>query len=217
MAQSYGIYTSATVATPTDSITGVTSIEQKLGTSISGAGPMGFIASSTLNVYDNGITYALTLAPSANIYDICSSIQAQVIAGGDLNFTARYNSGLDQIILSSGTVGTAASKCSVTGGTAAVPLKLGTVNGGTESFAGSEVITYFVTYLFVYEGTSYGAGSVVVHSSDMTIPTNLAQMESIANSRAAQLKRELTPGFGVNPPAVVNSTNAINGPVVLNA
>lgn len=217
MAQSYGNYVPTTLANPTDSITGVTIIEQELGTSISGAGPQGFTAPSTLNVFDNGSTYTVTLAASTNMYDICASIQSQVIADGDLLFTARYDSGLNQIILSSGTVGAAASRCNVTGGTAQGPLKLGTAFGGTESYAGAEVITYIVTYLFVYTGASFGAGSVVVSSADMTTPTNISQMEGIANARAAQLKIELQPGFGINPPVVVNNTNAINGPVVLNA
>jgi hypothetical protein len=217
MAQSYGNYVPTTLANPTDSITGVTSVEQELGTSISAAGPVGLTVSSTLTVNDDGTAYSVTLAPSQNIYDICASIQAQIITAGDTNFTARYDSGLDQIILSSGTVGQPSSKCTVTGGTAQGPLKLGTAFGGTESFAGSEVITYYVTYLFVYTGASFGAGSVVVSSADMTTPTSMVQLAAIANARAAQLKVELQPGFGINPPVVVNNTNAINGPVVLNA
>jgi hypothetical protein len=216
MAQSYGNYVPTTLANPTDSITGVTAVEQELGTSISGTGPQGpTVTPITLTINDNGTPTTVTIAPSTNLYDISASIQAQMVAGGDPLFTARYDSGLDQIILSSGTVGQPSSQLRVTGGTGQTLLKLGTAFGGTESYAGSEVITYYVTYLFVYPGLSFGAGSVVVKSSDMVSPTSLPQMEAIANERAAQLKAELRPGFTFNPPVVVTATDALNGPVNL--
>jgi len=218
MAQSYGNYVPTTLANPTDSITGVTSVEQELGTSISAAGPQGFpVAPVTLTINDNATPHTVTLAISTNLYDICASIQAQMVADGDTLFTARYDSGLDKIVLSSGTVGQPSSTLMVTGGTGQSLLKLGTAFGGTESYVAHEVITYYVTYLFVYPGLSFGAGSIVVNSSDMATPTSLSEMETIANARAAQLKIELQPGFGVNPPVVVTATNALNGPVVLDA
>jgi len=217
MAQSYGNYVPTTLANPTDSITGVYSVEQLLGTSISGAGPVGFAAPSTLTVTDNSVPYAITIPALTNLYDIAASIQSQIVTAGDAGFTARYDSGLDQLVLSSATAGQAASKCTVTAGTAQPFLKLGVAYGGTESYATAEVITYYVTYLFVYTGSSFGVGSVVVNSSDMVTPTNLSQMEAIANKRAAQLKIELQPGFHVNPPTVGTAITSLNGAVVLNA
>ena len=217
MAQSYGNYVPTTLANPTDSITGVYSVEQELGTSISGKGPVGFAVASTLTVIDNGTPYAITIPASTNLYDIAASIQSLVVAAGDTNFTARYDSGINQLVLSSATAGQPASSCTVTAGTAQVPLKLGAAHGGTESYAGAEVITYYVTYLFVYTGSSFGVGSVVVKSSDMVTPTSLPQMKAIANERAAQLKIELQPGFHINPPTVGTAIVSQNGPVVLHA
>jgi hypothetical protein len=216
MAQSYGNLNPTVLANATDSITGVASIEQELGTSISAASPQGFAAPSTLIITtDVSGAQTITIPASLNVYDICTSIQTQMDVF-DPKFVARYDSGLNQVILSSGTAGAAASSCVVSGGSAQPFLKLGAAFGGTESYAGHEIVTYIVTYLFVYNGASFGAGSVLVKSSDLASPLSLVDLEAVANGRAAQLKVELQPGFGINPPIVVTSPQTINGPVILN-
>lgn len=205
--QSYNNLAVSTILAASDEILGVSSIMQKLGTSLSGEQPASTIAAGlTLAVrLDNeAASQNITLAANDDLLDIAEDIQAKVRLLTPLGlaplaaftgFTARWDSVLNKLVLTSGTSTTAplTTAVAITGGTAAALLNLGLAEGGTESKTGAEVISYTVKYRFVFDGgRSFGSADVVVHSSQMTTPTSLAEVESIANARASQIKAEAT-------------------------
>jgi hypothetical protein len=200
MSQSYGNLSISPILAATDEIMGVSRSDQLLGTSISQktSGTLPVAKTISLELDSDGVSQSITVS-GPTVYDVASSIQTQVrlltpIGAAPLaafvDFTCRYDQNLGKYILSSGTAGTTTSKCIITAGSALPMLKLGPTQGGTEAYAGAEVITWNVKYRFVFEAGRYFGGAIVeVLSSDMSIPTDTAELLIIANRRAAQMSR----------------------------
>lgn len=220
MAQSYSNFSFTPIPVPVDSIVGINQKEQQLGTSISGVTGEALPSALTLEILLDGDGSAQTISVQGNQpYDVAAAIQAAVRlltpngtapASAFTGFTCRYDNHLSQYILASGTSPSATSSCLVTGGTAASVLDLGSANGGTESYTGHEVITYWVKYQFVFNaGAYYGSATVLVSSSDMSTPTSMVQLMALANERAAQMKEEIQSSFY---PYTKTTNNSQNGP-----
>lgn len=208
MAQSYGNLSNSTILAATDEILGVSWVEQQLGTSLSALDPDNTVTAGltlSLNIDQDG-AQVIALDANDDLNDIAADIQAKVraltvIGFADQaaldDFTCRWDSALKKLVLTSGTAYVQPPAYSqipavvVTGGSAATPLKLGVAQDGTESYTGAEVRTYTVKYRFVYgAGRNFGSADVVVYSSQMAVPTDLAELEAIANARASQMKAQ---------------------------
>lgn len=225
MSQSYGNSSNSTITAATDAVLGISLVEQDLGSSLSGVNPASSVTSGltlTIKLDQETSAQTIVLALNDNVYNIAADIQAKVRVLTPLGFaspsaftlfTARYDDNLKKLVLTSGTATTdlVNTAVAVTGGTAALALKLGAANGGTESKTGAEVITYTVNYRFVYgAGASFGSFPVVVNSSEVATPTNISQVMTLANERASQIKAQASSS------AYVTSDNqSQNGPVVL--
>lgn len=234
MAQSYGNPSTSAITAAVDEILGTDKVEQQLGTSLSHTAPTDEAVTGTLTIKVDDATVAATVTITALTapQDIATAIQTQMraaavsapaTAAAYSAFVCRYDARLDKYILISGTspdgvdnvfpTPDTPAKCVVTGGTAAAALKLGTANGGTEAFDGSEVITYTVKYRFVFDsGASYGGADIVVESGDMADPTDLVELQTIADARAAQIKAEK---IEAGRPLTSSYTDDLNGPVTL--
>lgn len=217
MAQSYGTLTDTNIAVPTDSILGINIQEQLLGTSISAVTGEAIPTALTLMLSVDGSTSQTITVQGNTPMDVANSIQVAIQAlavnPGFVGFTARYDIGLSQYILTSGTAGTASSSVVVSGGTAAPVIHLGVTNGGSESYTGSEVIVYTVYYQFVFNaGQYYSSAPVKVLSSDIATPASITEMLVLANERAAQIKEGQQSSLY---PYVFSDNETHNGPVSL--
>lgn len=203
MAQSYGNSSISTILAATDEILGVDVIRQAYGTSMSRKGPAAPATGATtlLLALDGGAPVAIswTTAANSDVYGAAAKIQEQVRLAGAGNqytqFIARFDSSLDKLVLESGTTFDspipASSRVQVTGGTGAVPLKLGVANSGTESSVAAPYLKYVVRYRFVYgSGSAFGSTPVTVYSTEMVVPTSVAEAVTIANTLASQIKVE---------------------------
>ncbi len=208
MAQSYSNLSLSTILAATDEILGVSSVAQQLGTTLSADNPAEVLAGAqnlSINIDQDGVQI-ITLSAHTNLHDTAADIQTQVRAllvvgfADQLaydDFTCRWDEVLKRLVMTSGTAVTQPPAYTqipavvITGGTAAPDLKLGVAEGGSEAYTGSEVITWTVKYRFVYgSGRAFGSADVVVLGSDMTDPTDTAELLLIANARASQMKAE---------------------------
>ena len=228
MAQSYSNLSNTTISAAGDELLNISWTEQQLGSCLSAADPDESVTGGwtlSINIDSDGVQ-AIALAANSNLHDVAADIQTKVRALTAIgfadqsaydDFTCRWDSTLKKLVLLSGTAVVQPPAYSqipavvISGGTAAPSLKLGTAQGGTESFTGGEVRTYTAKYRFVYgAGASFGSADVVVYSSDMVTPTDLSEVKTIADARASQMKAEQALDVFAD-----SNDNSLAGPVSL--
>ena len=200
------------------------------GTSISGSGVYTRVTSGmndTLQVFVDGVGGEISIGTQDTPQKIAAAIQQQVRAlphstpsarGGLLQFTCIYSGG--QYILTSGTSGTGSS-VQVLDGTsanAAAVLKLGIVNGGTETAgSGDFVNNFFVTIAEVISKLSSLSDVTISGTDYIKITSNLTgastRIQIKSSSAASKLGFDISDNaddYPSNDLSSVNSNSIIN-------
>jgi len=218
MTQSYGNPSISPILAPVDTILATTKTENpflQAGKSISAITAASVtIAGATLTmIVDGGIPQTIILVNAMHTGDMVADyIQSLVRALGYTQFICAFDSIKIQYTLTSETVGPTSSIV-ITGGTAAVPLKLGVANGGVETVGSMAAgVSYMVHYFLTDGAGKYSSIEVPVAGTEMTSYIDLNELKAKANLLAAQWKARV---FNLDNRTTVVVDATINGPVTL--